>query len=204
MFSQGITALKTIIVAAYATVELVRTVYEIYPEAVSIKNSDAKFPLHEVGSTKAASDIVIFLCEKFPQACREKDKKGRYPMETIFGHGVLVTPEAFKALHAACPEAVTCPGSQGYLLVNCVATDSQHKHSLELVKLVYEAFPDAISQQDKSMKFPLHWVTAINYFTDFLYFIFLISWYHCISCFLVCVSCFYRCVRRPLHIRLPM
>ena len=118
--------------ASNITLDLLKLIYDAYPPAAGIRNTNGKYPLHWAASN-STGDAIQFLCERFPDAAKGKDYKDRYPLDLASAND-QVTSAAIRALCAANPEAAKKCKSDGDTILHTVVAVADLR--LEDVKAV--------------------------------------------------------------------
>eukprot|EP00565_Helicotheca_tamesis_P006387 CAMPEP_0185731234 /NCGR_PEP_ID=MMETSP1171-20130828/12306_1 /TAXON_ID=374046 /ORGANISM="Helicotheca tamensis, Strain CCMP826" /LENGTH=214 /DNA_ID=CAMNT_0028400459 /DNA_START=163 /DNA_END=807 /DNA_ORIENTATION=+ len=110
----------------YAPVDIVRTVIELLPNAISSLDSDYRTPLHIAARSRCPANLINVLISAYPSAASVRDIKGRTPLILACDSGsdilgcTVVGPQAdvVQALVTAAPEAIYAVDSRGKTALN--------------------------------------------------------------------------------------
>lgn len=139
----------------------VRALLRVAPAAASTANTDECLPLHRAVAAGCSMEVFNVLLDAHLPAVSAKDKLGRFPLH----HALLTAPsesggaserasEVVSALVHANRSACASPVSETSRLPLHLAV--ANGHSAEVVSLLLDAFPSAVSALDSEGLAPVH------------------------------------------------
>jgi ankyrin repeat protein len=142
-------------VATGAPAALVKVLVGCAPEAVESGDGYGKLPLHFVGS-QTSLESVRLLAEASPASVRAVTKSGRTPLHTAIINEAQLDVVKFLVEHSGDASLLGIADRDGCLPMHYAAK----RGSLELVKILVEAFPTSIRAPDARGRRPIHVAVA--------------------------------------------
>ena len=109
-------------------------------------------PLHVALHENMPSDIIAAMLEKYPEAAREKDDKGRLPIRIALDNKASV--EIITALLTAYPDAAKEKDGNCNMLPLHLACQS--KAPIEVITALLTSYPEGAREKDFGQMLPLH------------------------------------------------
>ena len=138
-----------------AALEIIKLIYDAYPESIRHEDSEGHMPLHYHSMNPkqdedAALAILKLLIEKCPEAVRHASSKGNLPI-----HHAMSTskpPEFCRVLIEAYPGSERMSNVNGVPLLHIACANN----TVATVEYLYKLHPDAINHSVATGLYPIH------------------------------------------------
>jgi len=132
-------------------IQILKALYEVYPDAISLKDVDGKLPLHHIIESNVPVDKVQYLIERYPEGSRVQCNDGWTALH--WASQRHTTEDVLDAVLAGDhKQAAMLQNKEGKLPLH-IAASSGHRIAIE--KLL-EVYPDGAMVPDKDGALPLH------------------------------------------------
>jgi ankyrin repeat protein len=140
-----------------APAHVVKRLIEYYPNGVYEKDANGKLPLHFAALNHASDDVVKMLLDAYPGGAKTVDNNGNLPLHLACLEGA--SPEVMLLLIHAHPGGMKVMDKTGTLPLQALLTykHCDYKHSVAQSRVILEAFPELVKEQDIFGDLPLHW-----------------------------------------------
>jgi len=147
----------------FVPLEVVKFLYERYPEAIRIKGSCERLPLHTADVNNASKETVEFLIDMYPDAVRVVDEYGGLPLHCACSYGgareivqLLIDRYSGEAIYH---NGLAVSNIVGRIPLHCAANNQT---ALDLFPLLLERYPRGVRVADNDGMLPLHLVCSLN------------------------------------------
>lgn len=132
-------------------IQIIKALYEVYPDAIHLKDVDGKVPLHQIIESNVSMDKVEYLMSRYPEGSRVQCNDGWTPLH--WASQRHTTADVLDALlEGVHKEAAALQNKEGKLPLH-IAAASGHRVAVEKLLKVY---PDGAMVADQDGALPLH------------------------------------------------
>eukprot|EP00985_Skeletonema_marinoi_P018452 scaffold10306_cov75-Skeletonema_marinoi.AAC.13 len=155
------------------SIETLNLLIEKYPEAVFHAENDGVLPIHRAAWGGRTPDFCRVLIKACPGSERRTASNGTLSLHYACLTNTLATVEYFYKLH---PDAINHESTTGGYPIHYAIMGLAHRSlkdyslcfimlvfwsivvpALEIIKVIYDAYPESISQEDSEGNMPLHY-----------------------------------------------
>ncbi len=126
--------------------DVVQLIYDAYPIAVSIPDSEGGLPLHHACCFKGNAEVAKFICEAYPDALTSPQQGGITPIHLAASQNDSV--ELLRYILDKYPEATTLQDKEGWLPIDCLLDRINSRVTnplLDCLHLLARANPSLVS-----------------------------------------------------------
>jgi len=138
-----------------ASVDVVKWLVEIYPDAVQVKSNGGWLPLHYACRFQASFPVIKYLIKCYPKALEEETDDCWLPIH--FACRYQGSTEITELLIRKFPESLKAKQLDGWLPLHVAC---RHQAPLSIIKLLVEKYPQAIEVPNRDGLLPLHYACA--------------------------------------------
>jgi ankyrin repeat protein len=148
------------IAASLSPLNVVKFLYDQWPDALQESTKKGWTPLHVAAWKNPYRDVVEFLYEKWPNALQEKNNDGALPLHLAAANNPSL--EVLEFLYQKWPDALQVKtDGAGWLPLHYAASRNPHPF-LKVVEFLYDKWPPALQENDATGRLPLHYAAQVS------------------------------------------
>lgn len=122
-----------------------------YPESIRKKETGSKrLPLHIAVRSRLPDDVILYILNKYPEACAKQDSQGRVPLHYAISNFAPLS--IIQKLIHTCPASASAADFLGWTPLHVAANTAR---SAAMVELCIEASPESVVAYTKKGNTPL-------------------------------------------------
>ena len=133
------------------TVSFLETLLFGYPESIRKKETGSRrFPLHLALRSRLPNEVILYILNKYPEACAKQDALGRVPLHYAISNYAPLS--IIQTLVDICPASTSAADFRGWTPLHVAANTA---HSAAMVEFFIEASPMSVVAHTRFGNTPL-------------------------------------------------
>ena len=133
------------------TVSFLETLLFGYPESIRKKETGSRrFPLHIALRARLPNEVILYILNKYPEACAKQDSQGRVPLHYAISNYAPLS--IIQTLVNTCPASASAADFLGWTPLHVAANTAR---SVAMVEFLIEASPESVVSYTRKGNTPL-------------------------------------------------